>query len=181
MPSPQPQIESASMLTAPHLITIMQAEIHQLFQGKSMYKHNFLSNFEGTKCCGYLVEYHRSGSSKSNLLFSVSKQCIYASFVATIHWFRRQTQKRLILLFLRVMTIENYVKVTEIISTFYSATMTQYWSFGFPSSGLLHLAFLLIAAEGLVVVWMGISIRAFPCFLSQVNDGATLIFCFFCF
>ena len=32
--SPQEQIESASMLTALYCVTIIQAEIHQLFQGR---------------------------------------------------------------------------------------------------------------------------------------------------
>ena len=34
-PSPQPQIESASMLTALYCVTMIQAEIHQLFQGRA--------------------------------------------------------------------------------------------------------------------------------------------------
>ena len=35
--SPQPQFESASMLTALYCVTM----IHQLFHRESMYKHNF--------------------------------------------------------------------------------------------------------------------------------------------
>ena len=54
---PQRQIESASMLTALYCVTMIQAEIHQLFQKKI------------TKCCGYLPIWSRS--SKSNLLFPV--------------------------------------------------------------------------------------------------------------
>ena len=61
--SQQPQIESTSMLTALYCV---QAEIHQLFQGTQ-----FWSNFEFTKCCGYL-EYK-----VKVIKISVSKQCIY--------------------------------------------------------------------------------------------------------
>ena len=34
-PPPQPQIESTSILTALYCVTIIQAEIHQLFQGRA--------------------------------------------------------------------------------------------------------------------------------------------------
>ena len=39
--SPKPQIETASMLTALYCVTMIQAEIHQLFQGRACNKHNF--------------------------------------------------------------------------------------------------------------------------------------------
>ena len=51
--SPELQIESASMLTVLYCVTMIQAEIHQLFQGEHA-KTQFMSNYEYTKCCGYL-------------------------------------------------------------------------------------------------------------------------------
>ena len=51
-----PQIESASMFTALYCVIMIQAEIHQLFQG---------TNTIFVKLCGYL-EYIWSRSSKSN-------------------------------------------------------------------------------------------------------------------
>ena len=52
--SPKLQIQSTSMPTALYCVTMIQAEIHQLFQGKACTKKQFWSNFENTKCCGYL-------------------------------------------------------------------------------------------------------------------------------
>ena len=52
--SPKLQIESASMLTALYCVTMIQASINY-FKGEHA-QTQFWSNFENTKCCGY-IEY----------------------------------------------------------------------------------------------------------------------------
>ena len=49
--SPKLQIESASMLTALYYVIMIQAEIHQLFQGRAC-MNTIWSNFENKKLCG---------------------------------------------------------------------------------------------------------------------------------
>ena len=52
-PPPQPQIKLASMLTALYCVTMIKAEIINYFKGEHA-QTQFWSNFEITKCCGYL-------------------------------------------------------------------------------------------------------------------------------
>ena len=49
----QPQIELVSMLTALYCDTMIQAEICHYFRGEHA-QTQLGSNFEITKCCGYL-------------------------------------------------------------------------------------------------------------------------------
>ena len=51
--TPKLKIESKSMLTALYCVTMLQAEIHQLFKGEHA-QTEFWSNFDNTKCCEYL-------------------------------------------------------------------------------------------------------------------------------
>ena len=51
--SPKPQIESASLLIAVYCVTMIQTDIHQLFQGRAC-TNTILVKLEITKCCCYL-------------------------------------------------------------------------------------------------------------------------------
>ena len=51
--SPQPQIESASMLTALYCFTMIRLKSINYFKGEHA-QTQFWSNFETTKCCDYL-------------------------------------------------------------------------------------------------------------------------------
>ena len=91
---PQSQIES----TALHCVTIIQAETHQLFQGRAC-KNTILVKLEITKCCGYL------GYKVKVINFLTPNN------VSMQIWWRKPTgseeraQKRLILQFLRMVTL----------------------------------------------------------------------------
>ena len=57
-----------------------------------MHKHNF---GQILKLQSAVVTVNtRSRSLKSNQLFSISKQCIYASLVQKIQWFNRQSSEK---------------------------------------------------------------------------------------
>ena len=92
------------------------------FKGLSMHKHYYGQNLKLKSAVVTLSI--RSKSSKSNCLFSVSKQCIYANLVE-IHPMVKKTEIRKCW-FLQDGDLENLVTVTKIFSTLPFATMIQY-------------------------------------------------------
>ena len=85
---PQPKFESVSMLSALYCVT----KIHQLLLRENMHKHYFGQTL---KLQSAVVTVNlRSRSLESKVLFSVSKQCIYACLVQKNTLVKRKSSKK---------------------------------------------------------------------------------------
>ena len=97
---PKLQIESANMLTALYCDTLIQAELHLSLQGRAGALTQFWSNFEITKCCGYLE--YKAKVNKSQSSNNASMQFWWRK----AHWFRRQSSEKADFTVLRMVTLK---------------------------------------------------------------------------